>query len=117
MSLVIPTEQVEQQNLVRWLDAKGYKYTAIPNSTYTKSWQQKRRNTAMGLRAGFPDMVVIANGVFMCIELKRLKGGALSTFQKDWIEQLRAAGVPTGVCKGAHEAIAFINATVLNAAS
>lgn len=105
----IATEEVEQRNFVRWLDAKGYKYTSIPNSTYTKSWAQKRKNTAMGLRAGFPDMVVIANGKFICVEMKRERGGVISTFQKDWIEAIKQTGVPVAVCAGAAEAIKFIN--------
>jgi hypothetical protein len=57
-------------------NAKGYKFTAIPNSTYTKSWKQKLHNKDMGLRAGFPDIVVIAHSVFIAIELKRSDGGA-----------------------------------------
>lgn len=108
---MIPTEEVEQRNFVQWLDIKGYRYTAIPNSTYTKSWKQKRKNHDMGLRAGFPDMVIIANGVFMCVELKRTKGGTLSVSQREWIEAIKATGVPVAVCKGAEEAITFVTAT------
>lgn len=105
---MIPTEEVEQRNFVQWLEMKGYKYTSIPNSTFTKSWNQKRKNTEMGLRAGFPDLIVIADNVFMCVEMKRFKGGVTSTFQKEWIKALSLAGVPVAVCKGADEAIAFV---------
>lgn len=111
---MIPTEEVEQRNFVQWLEIKGYKYTAIPNSTYTKSWKQKIKNRDMGLRAGFPDMVIIANNKFMCIELKRVKGSVLSSTQKEWIEALTNAGIPTAVCKGAEEAIAFVKSVCLN---
>lgn len=105
---MIPTEEVEQANFVQWLQARGYKYTSIPNSTFTKSWKQKQKNARMGLRAGFPDMVIIANNKFMCVEMKRTKGGSLSTFQKDWIAALELAGVPVAVCKGTNEAIEFV---------
>lgn len=108
MTLPMPTEEVEQRIFVNWLEIKGYKFTSIPNSTYTKSWSQKRKNMATGLRAGFPDMVVIANNKFMCIEMKRLKGTYATPMQRDWIAALTAAGVPAKVCHGAEEAIAFV---------
>lgn len=109
-----PIEEIEQIHFVQWLDMKGYKYTAIPNSTYTKSIMQKMKNKRMGLRAGFPDLVVIAEGKFMCVEMKRLVNSSLSPAQKEWIEALQAAGIPAGVCKGAEEAIAFVQGVVLS---
>lgn len=109
---MIPTEEVEQANFVQWLEIKGYRFTSIPNSTYTKSWKQKAKNTRMGLRAGFPDMVVIAAGKFMAIEMKRNNGAKPTARQKEWIEALQAAGVPTAVCNSTDEAIAFVNSTV-----
>lgn len=113
MTLPILTEDREQMNLVMWLTAKGYKFTAIPNSTYTKSWKQKLHNRDMGLRAGFPDLVVIANSVFIAIELKRSNGGSGATAaQREWIAALQAAGIPAKVCNGADEAIAFIEGIV-----
>lgn len=112
MSLPVPTEDVEQMHFVQWLELKHYKYTAIPNSTYTKSWKQKRKNTDMGLRAGFPDMVVIAGGVFIAVEMKRTKDSTTSKSQKEWIDALQSAGIPAKVCKGADEAIAFVTDTV-----
>lgn len=112
MTLPIISEEVEQRNFVRWLELKGYKFTAIPNSTYTKSWKQKLKNKAVGLRAGFPDLVVIAENKFMVIEMKRIKQSTLTIFQKEWIEALTKAGIPVAVCKGADEAIAFVQAVV-----
>lgn len=115
MTLPIATEQVEQMRFVQWLDIMGYKYTSIPNSTFTRSWKQKQKNTQTGLRAGFPDMVVIAKNIFMCVEMKRTKGGVISTLQKEWIRNLQAANIPTGVCYGADEAIAFVKEVVSRA--
>ena len=93
---------------MQWLELKGYKFSAIPNSTYTKSWSQKAKNKRTGLRAGFPDMIVIANNKFMCVELKRRRGGVLSQSQKDWISALEQANVPVAVCAGFEEAIKFV---------
>lgn len=112
MTLPTPTEEIEQANFVQWLEIKGYSFTAIPNSTYTKSWKQKLKNKRMGLRAGFPDLVIVANGKFMCVEMKRIKGGVLSEHQKDWIEALISADIPVAVCKGVDEAIAFVQSVV-----
>lgn len=107
-SNVVPTEFEEQIALVQYLKLKGHKHTAIPNSTYTNSWNQKRKNTASGLNAGLPDMIAIVDDNLIWIELKRIKGGRLSKYQKDWIEALERAGQTVRVCRGADEAIKFI---------
>lgn len=112
MKQYAPIEEIEQIHFVQWLDSKGYKYTAIPNSTYTKSIMQKMKNKRMGLRAGFPDLVVIAKGIFICVEMKRIKNSTISPAQRDWIEALTGAGLPTKVCYGAEEAIAFVQSVV-----
>lgn len=108
MPELIPTEYEEQVIVVQYLTLKGHKHTSIPNSTYTKSWNQKRKNTAMGLHAGFPDLVAIIDGNFIAIEMKRTKGGVVSKEQKEWIEALQEAGVEARICKGATQAIKFI---------
>lgn len=104
MSLPVPTEEVEQRLVVEYLEQRRCKFTAIPNSTYTKSWAQKRKNTATGLRAGFPDLVIIANWTFFCIEMKRTVGGKVSAEQRGWHQALLAAGIPVYVCEGFDEA-------------
>lgn len=104
-----PLEAEEQATAVEYLELIGAKYTAIPNSTYTKSWSQKRKNHQQGLRAGFPDLVAIVDGTFIVIEMKRRQGGSVSAEQKSWIEALKLANIPVTVAKGADEAIEFIN--------
>jgi hypothetical protein len=101
----IPLESEEQVCCIEYLEAlkkKGNKvmYTSIPNSTYTPSWSVKRRNKELGLRAGFPDLVIILNNVLFHVELKRVKGGVLSPEQKEWIQALNEAGEYAHVCKG-----------------
>lgn len=62
----------------------------------------------MGVSPGVPDLFIIVNARLIAIEMKRQKGGVVSTFQRKWITQLNNALVPTIVAKGAKEAIAFI---------
>lgn len=106
--LKLGQEDLEQMRVVEWLGSKGYKYTSVPNSTFTKSWKQKARNDLLGLRSGFPDLIVIANGKLCCPEMKKIKGGRATENQLLWIKALTEAGIPAKVCNGADEAIAFI---------
>lgn len=79
-----------------------------------------RKMKKMGTSKGFPDLLVFipvygATGDIdayqMCaIEMKRKIGGRVSTEQKEWLEVLQASGVMSAVCKGADEAIEFIDA-------
>ena len=97
----IPTEEQEQIALVGYLEVKGIKHTAIPNSTYTKSWNQKRKNKAMGLKAGLCDMLLIINNKLLFIEMKRTKRSQTSPEQKEWIKELnKCNGVEAVICKG-----------------
>ena len=96
----VPLESEEQSHFVNWLESNSLRYTAIPNSTYTTSWSQKRRNHATGLRPGFPDLIVLipksrshdGEGYFLCLEMKRRQGGAISADQKKWIDAINALG-------------------------
>ena len=103
---MIPSEFQEQVTLVQWLEIMGFKYTSIPNSTYTKSIQQKIKNKQSGLRPGLPDLVIAIPQVgVVWIELKRTKLGRVSDVQQDWIDTLNACpGNQAYVCKGFEEA-------------
>jgi hypothetical protein len=105
----IPTEYEEQCVFVEWLELKGLKFTAIPNSTWTSSWQQKVKNKKSGLRAGLPDMLVLVPDGIAWVELKRKKKSVLKDNQKEWIEELnKREGSEAKVCYGSSEAIEFI---------
>jgi hypothetical protein len=115
-----PLEDEEQIAFVQWLELVGLRFTSVPNSTYTTSWKQKSKNYYTGLRAGFPDMVVLVPptrakdglGHLLCPEMKRRQGGTVSAVQKDWIAALNGLGTPNieaRVCKGAQEAMDFVN--------
>lgn len=96
--------------LVEWLELKHLKFTAIPNSTYTKSIQQKIKNKRSGLRPGLPDLVIAIPGTgVIWIELKRTKLGRVSDVQQDWINALNnCPGNQAYVCKGFEAAKAII---------
>jgi hypothetical protein len=105
-----PTEEQEQIVLVQYLELKGHTFTAIPNSTFTRSWSQKLKNKRMGVRAGLPDLfIVLKNNIPLFIELKRKKTGKVSPEQKKWLETLADANIRAFVCYGADEAIAVIS--------
>ncbi len=108
----VPLEDDEQAAFVAWLEARGYKFTAIPNSTFTKSFKVKKRNHRLGLRPGLPDLFIIAEGKAMFVEMKRLTGSSTSQAQHSWIAALTAAKVPAAVCKGSAAAIQFVQDTL-----
>ena len=110
---MIPLEFDEQWRVVAYLDllsgSNKIKYSAIPNSTYTKSWKQKAKNKMSGLRPGLPDLFIIINTKPLFIEMKRIKRGVLSPQQKEWINCIKEAGIDCYVCKGFHESKAVID--------
>lgn len=111
-----PLEEVEQANFVDWLELQNLKLSAIPNSTYTTSWNQKRKNYRQGLRAGLPDMIVLiapeqskdGEGYCLFIELKRLKGGKVSPEQQEWLDALNQTPVHAYLAKGCDAAIKIV---------
>lgn len=108
MTLPLPTEENEQAAFVQYLELKGLKFTAIPNSTYTTSIKQKVKNMRTGLRPGLPDLLIIVNNQVIFIEMKRSKGGVISPAQQSWIDALSAAAISVYVCRGADQAIQVI---------
>ena len=58
------------------------------------------------IRRGHPDLTVLYNGKACCIELKA-RGGRLSEHQRECIDDLVTAGVPTLTCYSFDGAITF----------
>lgn len=119
MKPTYPSEHDEQVAFVQFLDMLGLRYTSVPNSTWTKSWSQKAKNHAEGLRAGFPDLIVLIPpsrsndgiGHLVCPEMKKRKGGTVSQVQKEWIaalNDLNSPSIDAAVCHGATEAIELV---------
>lgn len=48
------------------------------------------------------------------IEMKRRYGGTVSPEQKKWQKVYETAGIPNKICKGAKEAIAFVEQFMYN---
>ena len=111
MTLPLLSEEQEQIAFVNWIEIKGIKFSAIPNSTYTKSWSVKNRNTRTGVRAGLPDLLIaLPHKGLLFIEMKRVKRGVVSEAQKSWIEVLNTIpGVEAVVCLGCEAAIACVS--------
>lgn len=88
------TMQVAEYLEVLKSTGKVTAFSHIPNSTFTRSWSVKRRNTAMGVRAGVPDMLIVFQDKVLFLELKRVKGGVVSPYQKEWIKAINAVEEP-----------------------
>ena len=56
---MIPTEEQEQMAFVQWLTLNNIDHFRVPNETFTRSWNQKRKNKALGVSSGVPDLFVI----------------------------------------------------------
>jgi len=111
-----PSEYTEQCNFVKWLTEQGYKFSAIPNSTRT-TWSECNKNTATGVRAGLPDMVIIVGDRLVWVEMKKIdrksktgKGmGGVSEVQQEWIDALnKCNNCQAFVCYGFEEAKSVI---------
>lgn len=110
MSILIPTEAQEGSTLVAYLRVKKLKFTHVANETGGTPEARRRaiRVKQQGVSRGFPDYLIIVNGRLIAIELKRKKFSATSQQQVEWVAALNAANVETRICKGAEEAIKFI---------
>ena len=110
MKQIYPTEEQEQIFFVKWLEKQGLKFTAVPHSTWTPSYAQMNKNKRMGVRKGFPDiLILIPEKGIVCVELKRKKSGKVSPEQKFWITEInKIPCAEARVCYGADQAIAFI---------
>lgn len=91
MKLKLPSEHAEQVTFVFKFRERypSIKIFAIPNGGYrAKVTAQKLK--AEGCSSGVPDLYIPALKCW--IEMKRQKGGRLSTEQKTWIEYLESIG-------------------------
>lgn len=104
MKTAVPSEAWEQERFVSWLEQEGYSFCAFsPDPGTTPARRAKRQR--MGLRPGFPDMlVVLKNQQLLFLEMKRTSGGKTSPEQKKWLELLRNAGITSEVARGFEEA-------------
>ena len=117
----VPLEEDEQIAFVQWCRLNHILVHHSGNEIGGSTSAMKARAVKMkkmGTSKGFPDLLVFipvygttgdVDCYQMCaIEMKRKKGSTTSKEQKEWLEVLRASGVVSAVCKGADEAINFV---------
>lgn len=106
------TALVEYLELIKNNNEVLYSHTA--QETYTSSWNQKRKNKALGVKSGVPDYIIVINKKLLFIEMKRpkkiLKSGKESTEnlvkpeQAKWTHRINETGVKAYICHGFDEA-------------
>ena len=103
-----PTEDVEQQCLMRWAEYQSGKYPQlallyhIPNGG-KRGKAEAGRFRAMGVKSGVPDLCLpVPAGKWhgLYIELKRQAGGRVEGNQEKWIQCLLAQGYAVEVARG-----------------
>lgn len=106
------TENQEQAALFEWAGWMEHQIPELkllhscPNGGYrlpkTAAVLQKT-----GVKSGVPDVCLpVSNGKYhaLYIEMKRVKGGAVSANQRVWLNELSKAGNRAVVCKGFEQA-------------
>lgn len=103
------SEDAEQEAVVEYCDLLHIPIVHIPNEG-KRSLSYAARMKRMGLRSGFPDLLVpLARGGYhgLFIEMKYGKNKTTKE-QKEWLERLSAEGYVCAVCYNAAEAIKTI---------
>ena len=109
-----PLETEEQRTLVQYCNLKKIFSLSIPNGAILKGnplqrARQMNKLKAEGLIVGASDFLVMLDNKMLFIELKRVKGSTTSKAQKEFINKANQYPYAIAkVCKGAKEAIAFI---------
>lgn len=107
-----PSEDDEQAAVMEWATLMRYQRPEldllhhIPNGEYRHPAVAKRLKR-LGVKAGIPDLFLpVARGTFhgLYIEMKKRKGGRVSTEQKSWLEALTAQNYLCIVAHGSDEA-------------
>jgi len=101
------SEHEEQALLVQWFRRTfpDVRIFAIPNGG-SRSRSQGAKLKVEGVSAGVPDLFIPSGCVW--VEMKRAKGGSVSTEQKDWHAYLRGLGQTVIVGYGFEDARAKI---------
>lgn len=105
---VYPTEHEEQSDFVKWFELQfpHIRLFSVPNGLRT-GFKQASKAKREGMRKGVPDLWIPELRVV--IEFKRVKGGALSPDQKDWLRYLEdRCDMNCFVAYGCDEAIKFM---------
>ena len=109
----IKSEDMEQAEFVQWMRRTypEHRIFAIPNGGWrSKASVMKLKVT--GVSAGVPDLFIPSLQLF--IEMKRTKGGRVSSEQTDWMRYLRSVGYKAEICYGKDEAINVVSKIVVD---
>lgn len=117
----VPLEDDEAEVFAGWLMAQQIPHTHIANEIggSTKSARLRAiKAKRMGQTAGVWDYEIFVpiTNIFgdidayqeIRVELKRIKGSTVSEAQKRWGNIYELSGIPCAVCKGAEDAIKFV---------
>lgn len=114
--LPCPTEEQEQAYVIQWKEIMINQYPElrrlihIPNGGL-RSKTEAVRLKRVGVKAGVSDLFFASpHGGYhgLWIEMKRQHDGKLSRPQKEWLEDMRAAGYMAERADGADEAIEIL---------
>lgn len=109
---IIPTEAEEQIALFQWAEFAKAQYPElallfhVPNGG-SRNRIEAARLKGQGVKPGVPDICLpVPRGRYhgLYIELKRQRGGKISSLQKIWLTALAGQGYKCLVCFGADEA-------------
>lgn len=122
-----PVEDDECIAFHQWLELRHIPHAHIANESRSGSRNAMIRGAKlkrMGQSAGVWDyeIYVPVLGVtgevddyqLLKVEMKRRYGGTVSPEQKNWQKIYETAGIPCMVCKGAKQAIAFVEQFIYN---
>ena len=108
---ITATEEEEQKALVDWLKLKKIPFYHIPNGM-NSSKREGIRFKRLGLSPGIPDICLPVSSQTgyhaLYIELKRVKKGRATQYQKNWIDKLNQLGNLAVICFGWQEATKVI---------
>lgn len=110
---LVPTEDIEQEQLYTYCKIFDIEMVHIPNERKCTA-QQGARLKRQGVRSGFPDnFFPYPRGKYhgLFIELKRADKSKshVQKSQKEWQKLLRSQGYACEICYGADEAIQCLN--------
>ena len=111
LSTDAPLEDYECEVFHKWLESKGYPHCHIANESRSGGrnavirgvWDYAVYIPAKGITGSVDSYQQVR------IEMKRKKGGTVSQAQRSWGRIYEKAGIPCRICKGADEAIKFID--------
>jgi|SRR5882672_6246186 len=106
-----PSEQVEQNQVVKYLKLRNIMHCAVANGGKRDAIEAARLRN-QGVSPGFPDLFIAHpkppySGLM--IEMKPKKGGKLTDSQTFWLEQLNKLGYLAVCARGFDEAKKYID--------